>query len=169
MAGCYSLLKHKVVRARSGGSCAAKYVSTVIRYWRVSALVRDVYWTGSFVSESYGLAVNRSRRRGVMQVAGCGLLMAMCSTTCCPHICESQLTAHLHAFIQAGFAKKALISAGRPWCGSAAWAGQGYGLGLQRNWVAVSEKSKWAVSGSNQRVAWKHWPSARECAGSKLF
>ena len=84
MAERYSLLKQNVVRARSGGSCAVKYVPTVVRYWRVSALVRDVYWTGSFVSESYRLVENRSRRLGsVMQVAGCGPLVAMCSTTCC--------------------------------------------------------------------------------------
>jgi hypothetical protein len=84
MAGRSSLLKQEVVRARSGGSCAEKYVPTVVHYWRVSALVRDVYWTGSIVSESYRLVENRSRRLGgVMQVAGCGPLVAMCSTTCC--------------------------------------------------------------------------------------
>lgn len=78
MAGRYSLLKQKVVRARSGGSCAAKYVPTVTHYWRVSALVRDVYWTGSFVFESYRLDENRSRRLGgMMQVAGCGPLVAL--------------------------------------------------------------------------------------------
>lgn len=54
MAGRRSLLEQRVVRARSGGSCAAKYVPTVIHYWRVSALVRGVYRTGSFESSLTG-------------------------------------------------------------------------------------------------------------------
>jgi hypothetical protein len=60
-------------------------------------------------------------------------------------------------------AKTALISAGEAWCGSAAAAaGQGHGLGLQRNWQAVSEKSRWAVSGANHSMHGKN-------AGAKLL
>jgi hypothetical protein len=56
MAGRRGLFKQRVVRARSGWSCAATSVSTVFHYWRDSALVRGVYWTGSFASEYYRLA-----------------------------------------------------------------------------------------------------------------
>jgi hypothetical protein len=90
MAGRSSLLKQEVVRARSGGSCAEKYVPTVVHYWRVSALVRDVYWTGSIVSESYRLVENRSRR-----------LWPCVQQRAAARICEYQLTAHLHASSQA--------------------------------------------------------------------
>lgn len=64
------------IEARFRGSCAAKYVPTVLRYWRVFALVRDVYWTGSFVSESYRLVENRSSYLGcaIQRGASCKVL-----------------------------------------------------------------------------------------------
>ena len=165
MAGRYSLLKQKVVRARSRGSCAAKHVPTVIHYWRVSALVRDVYWTGSFVSESYRLVKNRSGRLGgVMQVAGCDPLVAMCSITCCCPYLGASIESPFSCLQPSGIRKDGPDQRWQTVVWQAASAGQGHGLGPQRNWQAVSEKSKWAVSGSNQRDAWKHWPSARECA-----
>lgn len=43
---------------------------------------------------------------------------------------------------EAEVAKTALISATTPRFASAAWAGQGCGLGPRRNWRAVSEKSR---------------------------
>lgn len=161
MASRHSLLKQKVVRARSGGSCAAKYVSTVIDYWRVSALVRDVYWTGS---ESYRLVENRSRRLGgAMQV------VTVCLTTCC---CQ-----HLGVSIDSPYmcVQPSSIRKDRPdqrwqivvWqrCtgGPGLWPGSSKELASRFGEVEVGCKRSQSTErhGSTGRL--------QECAGSKLL
>jgi hypothetical protein len=94
----------------------------------------------------------------------CGPLVAMCSITCCcPHLGAS-IDSPISCVQPSGIRKDSPDQRWQTVVWQATSADQGYGLGPQRNWQAVSEKSKWAVSGSNQRDAWKHWPSARECA-----
>lgn len=93
------------------------------------------------VAESYRLVENRS------YYLDCVIQRdASCKTrSSCHHVFEQRAFARVQKFqlrassfvcSQTEVAKAALISIGEPWCGSAASAGQGDGLGSQRNWAS---------------------------------
>lgn len=152
MAGRRGLFKQRVVRARSGWSCAATSVSTVFHYWRDSALARGVYWTGSFVSEYYRLAKNRSHWTVSLEMRWSS------SSACLPPCLECSIDSRRRRSpVEPGIANGP-DQHWRTWCGSATYTVHRRARvrpgPLERNWQAVSEKSKWAVSGANQRHAW---------------
>lgn len=152
MAGRRGLFKQRVVRARSGWSCAATSVSTVFHYWRDSALVRGVYWTGSFASEYYRLA-KKTARVGLCSRRCGGPSWTALQAHACHRVWSAQLIPSADGAPSSQESQKWPCSALVDLVWQRYIGGPGSGP-LERNWQAVSEKSKWAVSGANQRHAW---------------